>query len=233
MKRKLILILILLFSKTWCLAQLKFGARSGVGVYFNTFYLNVLGPKYDGSLTGPEKSVFGNPLPRLNDDKNHHVYTDFGFSQEIFAKWKDKNEISFSFTYIKEPRAYDDLAELYWGQNEDHREIYYQLVYSRKYWEKKKISFQAGLGLAVNKFIVSRSVYSVSQDANGDITLGNFDYYTSGKGAGQYDWGFPIKLQFDYNINKNAALGLQSNIIYLFQLGINHVTLTPTLQIAF
>ena len=220
-------------TEIWCFAQIKISVRSGVGIYFNTFYLNILGPKNDGKLTGPENSVFGNPLPRLNDDKNHHVYTDAGFSQEIYAKWHNKNELSFSFTYIKEPRAYNDLAELYWGQKEDHREIYYQLVYSRKYWEMKKLSFDAGLGLAVNKFIVSRAVYTVSQNTNGDIVLSNFDYYTSGKGAGQYDWGFPLKLQLNYNINKNAALGLQSNIIYLFQIGINHITLTPTLQISF
>lgn len=229
MKRIVLLILFLALSAI-SQAQLKFGARSGAGVYFNTLYLNLLASSYP-YISG--KSVYGNPLPRDKDEKNHHVYTDAGFSQEIFAKWRVKNELSFSFTYIKEPRAYNDDAELYWGQNEDHREIYYQLIYSRTYWESKKLSFQAGLGIAINKFYVSRAVYTVSVDANGNILLGNFDYYTSGKDPKQFDWGFPLKLQLNYNINKNAALGLQSNIIYLFQLGINHITLTPTLQISF
>ncbi len=210
-------------------AQIKFGVRSGTGIYFDLLNVNILSPKDDGSLIGSETSIYGNPLPRANDIKNHKVYTDFGFSQELFAKWKDKNEVSFSFTYIKEPRAYNDLAELYWGQNEDHREIYYQLVYSHKYWEKKKFSLQVGLGLAVNKFYVSRAVYGISQDQNGNFFISGTDYYTTGKNPKEFDWGFPLKLQYNYNISKNAALGLQSNVIYLLGLGINHVTLTPTL----
>jgi hypothetical protein len=230
--KKLITLLILALITVTTNAQIKFGARSGAGVYFDLFYVNILGPKDDGNSSAPEFSVLGNPIPRFSDQKNRKVYTDFGFSQEVFATWKQKNEISFSFTYIKAPRAYDDQAELYWGENEDQRQIYYQLVYSHKYWEKKKLSFQAGLGIAVNKFIVSRAVYSTSKDQNGNIVLSNFDFYTSGNDPKQF-WGFPLKLQMNYNINKNAALGLQSNIIYLFQLGINHVTLTPTLQIAF
>jgi hypothetical protein len=231
MKKHYLFILIFLTTPK-LYSQIKFGARSGVGIYFDTFNANILGSKDDQTF-GSSESLLGNPLPRANDYENGKVYTDFGFSQEVFAKWGLKNEISFSFTYIKKPRAYNDLAELYWGENEDHREIYYQLVYSRKYWEKKKLSLQLGTGIAVNKLIVSRAVYSAFLDQNGNIDLGNFGFYTSGNDPKQFDWGFPLKVQFNYNINSNAALGLQSNFIYLFQLGINHITLTPTLQISF
>lgn len=214
------------------IAQSKFGFRSGGGIYFDTFNANLLSSSSDNT-SGPEVSVFGNPLPRVNDIKNNKVYTDFGIKQEIFYKWNDKNELSFSFTYIKQPRAYNDLAELYWGENEDHREIYYQLVYSKKYWEKKKLSFQAGLGIAVNKFYVSRATYSIQQNTNGNLLISNISFNTIGKDAKQFDWGFPLKLQLNYNISKNAAIGLNSDIIYLFQLGINNISLTPTIQISF
>ena len=232
MVKNSIIIIFLLWSFS-TKAQLKFGFRSGGGVYFDTFYLDLLSAKDDGTLMGPTESVFGNPLPRANDSQDDKLYTDFGIQQEVFAKWNDNNEISFSFTYIKETRAYTDLGELYWGENEDHREIYYQLVYSRKYWEKNKLSFQAGLGIAINKFLVSRATYSIQQDTNGDFFVTGTSFYTSGKGSKQFNWGFPLKLQLNYNISKNAAIGLNSDIIYLFQLGINNISLAPTIQIAF
>lgn len=232
MKKTVLLTFILLINVT-LIAQSKFGFRSGGGIYFDTFNLNLLAAKDDGSLMGPTTSIFGNPLPRSIIAENKKVYTDFGIKQEVFAKWNDKNEISFSFTYIKAPRAYNDLAEIYWGENEDHRYIYYQLVYSRKYWEKKKLSLHAGIGLAVNKFYVSRATYSIVQQGNGDFFISNVGFNTSGKNPKQFDWGFPLRAQLNYNISKNAAIGLNSDIIYLFQLGVNHVSLTPTIQITF
>jgi hypothetical protein len=224
--------IIFLFIGITSNAQIKFGVRSGVGIYFDTFNANLLSSGFDG-LMSPEVSIFGNPLPRVNDIKNKKIYTDFGVKQEVFAQWKNRNEISFSFSYIRAPRAYNDEAELFWGENEDHRNIYYQLVYSRKYWEKKKFSFQAGIGIAVNKFIVSRAIYRTGKDLNGDIFISSLDFYTNGKDPKQFDWGFPLKAQLNYNISKNAAIGLNSDIIYLFQLGINHISLVPTIQINF
>ena len=232
MKKTIILTLVLMINVS-LLAQSKFGFRSGGGIYFDTFNANLLSSSADNTSASGGKSIFGNPLPRVNDTKNRKVYTDFGIKQEIFYKWNDKNEISFSFTYIKEPRAYNDLAEFYWGENEDQREIYYQLVYSHKYWEKKKFSLEAGIGIAVNKFIVSRAVYSIDKDANGNYFIIGTDFYTSGKDPKQFDWGFPLKLQLNYNISENAAIGLNSDIIYLFQIGINNISLAPTIQISF
>jgi hypothetical protein len=230
---KKIFLLILFISNIYITnAQIKFGIRSGIGIYFDTFNANLLSSS-DDRLLSSKVSIFGNPLPRENDEKNNKVYTDFGIKQEVFATWNDKNEISFSFAYIRAPRAYNDEAELFWGENEDHRNIYYQLVYSRKYWEKKKFSFQAGIGIAVNKFYVSRAIYRTGQDANGNIFIASLDYYTSGNDPKQFDWGFPLKAQLNYNISKNAAIGLNSDIIYLFQLGINHISLVPTIQIKF
>lgn len=231
MKKTILLSLILLINVS-LIAQSKFGFRSGGGIYFDTFYANLLSSSADNTVS-PEISVFGNPLPRVNDIKNKKIYTDFGIKQEIFYKWNDKNELSFSFTYIRQPRAYNDLGELYWGENEDQREIYYQLVYSHKYWEKKKFSLQAGIGIAVNKFIVSRAVNEIAKNANGDYFVIGTDFYTSGNEPKQFDWGFPLKLQLNYNISKNAAIGLNSDIIYLFQIGINNISLAPTIQISF
>jgi hypothetical protein len=231
MKKLIFYILFLLSNASQ--AQIKFGMRSGLGLYFDTFHLDILAPK-DNTPTIEEKvSLFGNPTPRNSDTESGRINTDGGFQQEIFAKWREKNELSLSFTYIRQPRAYNDRAELFWGQNEDHREIYYQLVYSRKYWEKKKFSFQAGLGITVNKFYVSRAEYSAGVDNNGNVFITNLRYVTLGKDPNQFEWGFPLRAQFNYNISKNASLGLQSNVIYLFQIGINYVTLAPVLQLSF
>ncbi|TKC01071.1 hypothetical protein [Pedobacter cryophilus] len=230
--KKVSLIIPLIFLVNTVFSQSKFGFRSGGGIYFDTFNANLLSSSADNT-SAPELSIFGNPLPRVNDVENNKVYTDFGIKQEAFYKWNKKNEISFSFTYIKKPRAYNDLAELYWGENEDHREIYYQLVYSHKYWEKNKFSFQAGIGIAVNKLYVSRAVYDIDKDANGNYFIVGTDFYTSGKDPKQFDWGFPLKLQLNYNISENAAIGLNSDIIYLFQLGINNISIAPTIQISF
>jgi hypothetical protein len=230
--KKLIFYMLFLLSNA-SQAQIKFGARSGIGIFFDTFNANLLAAKDDGTLLGPVNSIFGNPLPRSIVAENNKIYTDFGVKQEIFAQWNEKNEISFSFAYIRAPRKYNDLAELFWGENEDHRNIYYQLVYSKKYWERKKFSFQAGIGIAVNKFIVSRAAYSTGQDANGNIFIASLDYYTIGNDPKQFDWGFPLKAQLNYNISKNAAIGLNSDIIYLLQQGITHISLVPTVQIKF
>ncbi len=224
MKVKLLLLL-LFFCIHYSQAQVKFGAKSGIGVFFDFSDNNILAPSIESNA--PTKSLFGNPVPR----KEPQIYTSLAQQHEIFAAYR-KNIFKLCVAFASANRPYNDPLERFWGNNESEKYIHYQLGYGYKVLDKKHYDLDIQSGIIVEKYFVVRTVYDVAE-IDGKLYAINPAINTPGKGASQFDWGFPVEVNANYKIGEHAAIGLQAKTSYILGLGVQWLYLMPMVKVQF
>ncbi|RYY06289.1 MAG: hypothetical protein EOP43_06795 [Sphingobacteriaceae bacterium] len=225
MKLKLLLLTILFLSIYQTKAQVKFGAKSGIGVFFEFFDYNILAPSIERDA--PTKSLYGNSIPR----KSPHIYTSLAQQHEIFAAYR-KNIFKLNVAFASADAPYEDLLERFWGNNESHKYIHYTLGYGYKISDKKHYDMDIQSGIIVEKFLVVRTVYDVAE-IDGKYYAVNPSINKPGKGASQFDWGFPVEVNANYKISEHAAVGLQAKTSYILGLGVQWLYLMPMVKVQF
>lgn len=225
MKIKLLLFTLFFFGLNQSQAQVKFGAKSGVGVFFEFFDYNLLAPSIESDA--PTKSLYGNPIPR----KNPHIYTSLAQQHEISAAYR-KNIFKLSVAFASADAPYEDLLERFWGNNESHKYIHYTLGYGYKFLDKKRYDLDIQSGIIVEKYYVVRAVYDVAE-IDGKYYAVNPSINSSGNDPNQFDWGFPVEVNANYKIGEHAAIGLQAKTSYILGLGVQWLYLMPMVKVQF
>lgn len=225
MKVKLLL-LFLFFSlnQAQAQAQVNFGAKSGVGGFFDFSDYNVLTPSFEQPS---EISLYGHHSPR----KYPHIYTSLAQQHEIFINYR-RNIFKISVAFASANRPYNDPLERFWGQNESEKYIHYQLGYGYKILDEKYFDLDMQSGIIVEKYFVARTRYDVAE-VNGEYYAINPYIETLGKGASQFDWGFPVEVNANYKISEHASIGLQAKTSYILGLGVQWLYLMPMVKVQF
>ncbi len=224
MKLKLLLFTIFFLSIYQTHAQVNFGAKSGIGVFFDFFDYNILSPSFEQPS---EISLYGHHSPR----KYPHIYTNLAQQHEIFATYH-KNIFKLSVAFANSNLPYNDPLERFWGQNESEKYIHYTLGYGYKVLDRKHYDLDIQSGIIVEKYLVVRTRYDVAT-INGEYYAINPYIETPGKGANQFDWGFPVEVNANYKIGEHAAIGLQAKTSYILGLGVQWLYLMPMVKVQF
>lgn len=224
MKLKLLLFTIFFLSIYQTQAQVKFGAKSGVGIFFDFSDRNILAPSFEQPS---EISLYGNHSPR----QYPHIYTSLAQQHEVFAAYRN-NIFKLSVAFASANRPYNDPLERFWGQNESEKYIHYTLGYGYKVLNKKRYDLDVQSGIIVEKYYVVRAVYDVAE-MNGKYYAVNPSINSSGKDPNQFDWGFPVEVNANYKISEHAAIGLQAKTSYILGLGVQWLYLMPMVKVQF
>lgn len=88
------------------------------------------------------------------------------------------------------------------GTNANYDYTVFGLLYKYQFLQKKRISMQTGIGLGVLQDLKTR-----------EVRLTNGSYYTN-EGSRTDDHAIPIKLEFDFKVNKKFSLGSTSGFMF-------------------
>ena len=200
----------------------KFEIKSGVGLFVSLKELGILSPDI-----GPRNDRYadirvGNPRNGRNFWYGRSTWVQFSY------RWNKKYQAYVAYYHNPYKIPYNDPLGLWWEI--DEKQVYHSIRagVNRIFHADGKFTYKVGLGLVYNMEVVQRAAYHPY--VSGTLIIPVADYAEDLYGVNP---GIDLNFDTEYNISKTAVFGMRFNTYYLYQLGIDGVTISPFISVRF
>lgn len=209
--RKIILILVLFIVSVVSLfaKENKFHIKVGAGYMGDVMQL--INPGYGGGMNNPK--VEG------------HVFNGKGYYCEAGYLLKSGYNLSIYSQTGKTNFYFNDRLGYYWNERGIDSYFHAGFILSKDIWHFNKNQVNIGIGLIMRNYKGQSIEDSYENYFNSvNIPISNFEFW---------DLGSLMQLNYEYRVFNNLKLGIEINVPLLWQIGIETVSVSPTISYSF